>query len=207
MAMKELDAALTAALSDAVRELERRSRAEIVIEMRRRAGSYAHADARFASLAAFCALLFLLFSPWLFAPVWVAVDVAAVWGIALFLAGRSDSVRRWMTTRRERDRASQLGAAAAFHERGVAGTSGETGVLLFFSKLERRLQILADRAVLEAVPALEWNRVVEEARDHEAAPQSLVRVMLELAPLLERHLPLRDGDVDELANAPRFGVE
>jgi putative membrane protein len=200
--MKRLEPAVTDAITEAIRDLERCSCAEVVVEVRARSGSYAHADARFASLVAFLALLVLLFSPWAFAPIWVAVDVAIVWIAALFV--RSDNARRLMATRKEREAQVRNAAAAAFHDRGVANTSGETGVLVYLSVMERRLELLADRGILESVPSLEWNRLTDEARKRNATPETLADVVRALTPLLEKHLPLREGDVDELCNVPFF---
>lgn len=205
--MKRLDPAVTQAIADAVHELERCSCVEVVVEVRARSGSYAHADARFASLLAFAALLVLLFSPWPFAAVWVAVDVAVVWFAGLFIAQRSLFMRRLMTTEKERAERVRLVAAAVFHDRGIANTQDETGVLVYLSILEGRIELLADRGVLEAVPALEWNRLAAEARARHATPETLVEVVRALTPLLERHMPIREGDQDELCNVPRFVTE
>lgn len=198
---------LTTALTDTVREIETRSCAEVVVEIRSCSGSYAHAEARFASTVAFAALIVLLFSPWPFRAFWVAVDVAVVYAIGLFVARRSDSVRRLMT--REPERAAQVRtqAAAVFHERGVANTESETGMLIYLSLLERRLEILADRGVLLAVPALPWNQLLERARGCPGTPPALLEYLRGLAPILEQYLPAREGDVDELANEPRFLAE
>ena len=200
--MKRLDPAVTQSITDAIHEIERCSCAEVVVEVRARSGSYAHADARFASLVAFVALLVLLFSPWTFTPVWVAIDFAIVWMAALFV--RSDNARLLMTTRKEREAQVRTAAAAAFHDAGVANTSEETGVLVYLSVMERRIELLADRGVLEALPSLEWNRIAAEARERNATPETLAEVVRALTPLLEKHLPLREGDVDELCNVPRF---
>ncbi len=205
--MKQLDPATTQAIVDAVQALERCSCAEAVVEVRARSGSYSHADARFASLAAFVALLVLLFSPWHFAAGWVAVDVALAWVLGLFISKKSINVRRLMTTSKERADRVRLVAAAVFHDRGLANTKEETGVLVYHSVLEGRIEILADRGVLEVVPALEWNRLVAEARAKNATPRTLVEVVTALTPLLERHMPVREGDVDELCNVPRFEIE
>jgi len=133
-----VDPAVAAALTEAVRDLESRSSAEVVVEIRSRSGSYAHADARFASLVAFLALIFLLFSPWTFRPGWVVADVAVAWGIGLVAASKSDALRRLLTTDRERAAQVHSTASGAFHDRGVANTSGETGVLVFLSVLVSR---------------------------------------------------------------------
>ncbi|HEX2061788.1 MAG TPA: hypothetical protein VHK90_13700 [Thermoanaerobaculia bacterium] len=199
-----MDAAILKALTDAVRELESCSCAEVVVEVRARSGSYAHADARFASLLAFAVLLVLLFSPWPFAAAWVAIDVAVAWIVGLFVSRKSNAVRRLMTTKKERIASARLIAASAFHDRGVANTAAESGVLIYLGMLEGHIELLADRGVLAAVPSLEWNRIIAMAQKDHATPATLLEVVQELKPLLERHLPSREGDIDELCNVPRF---
>lgn len=195
-------------LADVVRELELRSCAEVAVEVRSRSGSYAHADARFAALLAFLALIVLLFSPWHFAPAWVLIDVAIAYAVGHFAARKSDAVRRLVTTEGERLAAVRNAAMAAFHDRGVANTEGESGVLVYLSLLERQIEVLADRGVLVAVPALEWNRIIGEVRAaHDATPETLVHLIRALMPLLATCLPYREGDRDELANAPRYVPE
>ena len=205
--MKALDPRTTAELTEAIHALERRSCAEVVIEIRARSGSYAHADARFAAALAFVALLVLLFSPWTFAPLFVLLDVAIVYAIGLFVSRRTDSIRRWMTMSKEREAAVHTVAASLFFDRGIANTTGETGVLVYLSLLERRIELIADRGVLVAVPSLAWNQVIAMARQKRATIATLIEILKALEPLLECHLPWREGDVDELQNAPRFVIE
>src|SRR5215212_1080524 len=195
---------LTAALSEAVREIENRSCAEVVVEVRSRSGSYAHAEARFAALVAFAALVTLLFSPWSFRAFWVAIDVAVVYAIGLYLARRSNTIRRFVTRQSERAAQVRTTAAAVFHERGIANTSGETGMLVYLSLLERRIEILADRGILLSVPALPWNQLLERARGCPGTVAALLELLRALGPILGQYLPVGEGDVDELANEPRF---
>lgn len=201
---KTIESEVVTALTDAVRKLELCSCAEVVVEIRSRSGSYTHADARFAAVVAFIALVELLFSPWPFRAGWVAVDVAAAWVLGLFLSRKSDSVRHLMTTSRERIAQSRLVAESVFHERGVANTVSESGVLVYLSLLEGHIELLADRGVLAAVPSLEWNRIAEAARGRLATTDTLLEIMRELTPLLEQYLPSREGDVDELCDMPRL---
>ena len=206
--MKRIDPKTAAELTDAVRELEACSCAELVLEVRARSGSYAQADGRFAAIVAFLALVFLLFSPVPFAPLWVIADVAIAYAIGWAISRRSNAVRRLMTSEKERARQVRTVASSIFFERGVANTERESGLVIYLSMLERRIEIIADRGVLLAVPALEWNRVVGEARASRAAdPRELLRVIRAVLPLLQQHLPVREGDRDELANALRFEEE
>lgn len=152
-------------------------------------------------------LLLLLFSPWPFGAGWVAVDVVVVYALGVWIGKRSNAVRRVMTTPRERATQVRASAASCFHDRGVANTAGETGVLVYLSQLERQIEILADRGVLLAVPPLAWNQLLAAARARAATTETLVEVLRTLTPLLSAHLSQREGDRDELANAPRFVAE
>jgi putative membrane protein len=205
--LKQLDPNVAAQLTDAIHALERRSCAEVVVEIRARSGSYAHADARFGATLAFAALLLLLFSPWTFAPLWVAIDVALVYALGIFLARRTAALRRLMTSTRERQTAVRTVATAVFVDRGIANTRAETGVLVYLSLLERRIELIADRGVLQSVPSLAWNQLLAAAHARSATIETLVEILRALDPLLECHLPWRDGDVDELHNEPRFVIE
>jgi putative membrane protein len=197
-----IDPDVAAKLTDAVKQLEACSCAEVVAEVRSRSGSYAHADGRFASLLAFLTLIVLLFSPWTFHVAWVVGDVAIAWILGLIVASKSDALRFLMTTERERMAQVHATASAVFHDRGVANTSAETGVLVFFSMLEKRIEVVADRGIVKAVPVDEWNEIVRVTRARRATVAMMVETIHSLTPLLARHLPVQEGDVDELCNVP-----
>jgi putative membrane protein len=205
---RQLDPTITASLTQAVHDLELRSCAEVVVEVRARSGSYAIADARFAAILAFAGLLVLLFSPWPFQTPWVAVDVAILYAIGIAVAQRSDFVRRLMTSRRERNVRVQTTARAVFVERGVSYTEKATGLLVYLSLLEKQFEIVEDRGVLLAVHPEQWNRLVATARETRSANvASLLDLIHGLAPVLCECLPGGDDNRDELPDAPRFVIE
>lgn len=201
---KRIDPADAASVTEAVRGIEASSSAEVVVEVRSRSGSYTHADARSGALVAFAALLFILFSPWTFDPSWVPGTVLSAYAMGMLASRLSDATRRLLTSRRDRDERVRTHAAATFVERGVANTQGETGLLVYLSLLERRIELIADRGVLDAVPVLEWNQLMETVRMRHATTATLVEVIRALQPLLARYSPSRAGDRDELANEVRF---
>lgn len=202
--MRKLDPAVAASLGERIRAVEAGSSAEVVIEIRAHSGSYAHGEARFAALAAFVTLLIVLFSPLDFDPIWVPPVVLGAYVTGVLLARLSNFIRRSMTTRRDRDTRVRTTAAATFVERGVTNTSRETGLLIFLSVFERRMELIADRGILDAVPVLEWNQLLEKTRHRAADTETLLEVLRELEPLLTRYLPVRAGDRDELSNEVRF---
>jgi putative membrane protein len=209
MVRSEFDQSACDQLAQCVREIESETDAEIVIVVRARSGSYAAADYLFASLVAFAGLLFLLFSPFEFHYYWVAVDVLLLFLAGWFAASKSNRIRRWFTSESARAQAVRTHAAAMFYEAGIANTQAEMGVLIYLSLLERRLELIADRGVLKAAPAMEWNRhlhaLTEAGRDPE--PGRLARELRALGALLSRHLPATGENPNELPDMPRFELK
>lgn len=204
---RPFDADAVRRIGDAVRELESRSSAELVVEVRARSGSYAHADGRFAAVAVLVSLAVLVFMP-VTVPAWtVLLDVLAVYPVGLLLARRSDAVRRLFTTRRERLQAVRTHAAALFHDRGVSNTSGETGVLVLASLLERRIEVLADRGLLRLVVANDWNAALIELHDELPIDEErLVAAIRRIGGVLQRDVPAGASNVDELSSVPEVDL-
>jgi putative membrane protein len=196
-------------LADCVREIEKETNAELVIIVRARSGSYLDIDLICGSILAYAGLLFLLFSPWVFAHYWVAVDVALLFGLGFFISSKSNAIRRLLTSRERRARAVREGAAAMFYEAGIANTKAEMGVLIYLSLMERRLELLADRGVLEGAPPLEWNECVfdlQQAGRH-PHPQDFLKVLRAFGQMLAKHIPATDDNPNELGDLPRFELK
>jgi putative membrane protein len=154
MSRTKFDRIAGEALAQAVREIENDTDAEIVIVVRGRSGSYRHADYLCGAIVALIALVFVLFSPFEFHTYWVPIDVAALFIAGAFVCSRTDAIRRILTGKEFRAKAARTGAAAMFYEAGIANTSAENGLLIYLSLLERRLEVIADRGILKAIPAL-----------------------------------------------------
>ena len=209
MGRSRFDQAACDRLAERVREIETRTDAEIVITVRARSGSYRHADYLCGALLAFLLLLFLLFSPWTFSHYWVAVDIAVIFALGVYLSSRSDALRRLFTSQEERAGNVRASAAAMFYEAGIANTLNEMGVLIYLSLLEGRLELIADRGVLGAVPPLEWNECVFELHKAGRKPQleTLLQALNQMGELLATHLPPTGDNPNELGDQPRFELK
>ena len=202
----DFDTAARTALTNCIREIEKRTDAELVLVVRARSHSYAGANYLFGALLAFVGLNFLLFSPITFHQIWVPIDIALLFVLGAYVSSRSNAIRRWLTRRSVRNKAARAGAAAMFYEAGIANTKAELGVLVYLSLLERRLELIADRGILKAVPALEWNQALFELRQagKEPRPETLTAGLEKLGLLLAQYLPASADNPNELPDAPRF---
>lgn len=202
----DFDTAARTALTKCIREIEKRTDAELVLVVRARSQSYAAANYLFGALLAFGGLNFLLFSPFDFHQIWVPIDIALLFVLGTYVSSRSNAIRRWLTRKGVRNKAARAGAAAMFYEAGIANTKAELGVLVYLSLLERRLELIADRGILKAVPALEWNQALFEL--HQAGkqprPETLRAGLEKLGLLLAQYVPASAENPNELPDAPRF---
>src|SRR5215813_3377454 len=158
-------------LADCVRQIEKTTDAELVIVVKARSDHYRQADYLFGAILGFAGLLFLVFSPFNFHPYWFVVDVIALFVLGAFLSSRSNAIRRFLTSVSFRAKAVRTSAAAMFYDAGIANTHAEVGILIYLSLLERRLELIADRGVLRAVPPLEWNHRLFELQQAGNSPQ------------------------------------
>jgi putative membrane protein len=205
----KFDQAAGESLAQAIRDIEKDSDAEIVIAVRGRSGTYRHADYLCGAIVALVGLIFVLFSPFEFHTYWVPFDVVALFIAGAFVCSRTDLIRRVLTSKDFRAKAARTGAAAMFYEAGIANTSAENGLLIYVSLLERRLEVIADRGILKAVPALKWNNSVFELKriGRQPEPESLIEAVRDLGRLLAEYMPATGENPNELPDGPRIELK
>ena len=196
-------------LADCVKEIEKNTDAELVIVVRARSASYAHADYLFGFFTAFIILLLVLFSPFEFHEYWIPLDVIAAFVIGALVSSRSNSLRRLFSREKYRTQVARAGAAAMFYEAGIANTNAEVGVIVYLSLLERRLEVIADRGVLKSVPSNEWNGALFELHNagRNPVPTQFQEVLNKFGQLLATHLPATGENPNELPDMPRFELK
>lgn len=124
--------------------------------------------------------------------------------IGAIVAGALPPVMRALTPPEERDRAVYRRAVEAFLELELFDTDSRTGVLLFVSLNEHRIEVLADRGIDEQVNDTAWSDVTDHIRrgiENDRLTQGLLNGIERCGTVLEEHgLEARPDDEDELAN-------
>ncbi len=196
-----LDEQAKTALGAAVRSIEARSSAEVVVAVRARSADYRQADVAAGALVAYAALGFMLFSPWPFELEWIFVDPLLAGVAGALLASPFPGVRRAFTSAAARRRAVESAARASFLEKHIGETGERTGLLVYVSLLERAAYVVADRSVRDAVDAKAWSAAVaaiDTAVARGATGEAVAACIAALGDILGRALPRRAGDVNEL---------
>ena len=187
-------------MRDAVASVERQTSAEVVIALRRSSGHYRQADLLAGSLAALAALCVFLYYPEPFDYTYLPLELIGFFACAGAASEHLPPLQRLLTSRKVRDENVHDAARGFFVDKRISRKTGRTGILVYLSALERRVEIVADIGVDEAALGPRWR----EARDRMEA--SLVRGSLDgflqaleaMGPILAEALPHHAGDVNEL---------
>lgn len=94
-----------------------------------------------------------------------------------------------------------------FIQSGVAETKDRTGILIFISYWEQRVELIADKGINEKISQDKWDRIVEnlvadiKSKDMKGG---LLRAIRACGFILDEHFPIKIGDVNELDNNITF---
>jgi putative membrane protein len=124
--------------------------------------------------------------------------------IALYFVLGIAPLLRLITSAAVREQAVSDAVRLLFLRRGITETRERSGVLIFLSELERRVEILADRGISEHVGKQGWEALVTELtasiRDQKGV-QGLTTAVERIGAKLATHFPPRADDTNELDNA------
>lgn len=202
MARKFVDKAASEALVQAIQAVEEESSVEVVIKIRHHSGSYHHADFLVGCAAAIITLTWMMLTPaHHFSSIGIVLDPALV-GLAFgLLTTQLPFLRRWLTLNKNSRERVKLGAWAGFYERGVSRTRARTGMLVYASLLERDVELVCDRGIIEVLgfETIEEERLrIRDALRKNFSGLGLAKGITELKVICGQELPCGDDDINEL---------
>ncbi|MFW5642570.1 MAG: TPM domain-containing protein [Alkalispirochaeta sp.] len=155
------------------------------------------------AVESFLAGLFWGYEGWILAAAagFVALAVA---GVAYLLA-QIPAVDRAIVPGKVREEAVRRRALRHFVEAGVHDTKDRTGVLLFVSMMERRVELVADTGIAAKVPEREWKEIVATLTSgigRGETATALVAAVEGIGAILADRVERRTDDMNELKNRP-----
>ncbi|NBB87295.1 MAG: hypothetical protein GVY12_13890 [Bacteroidetes bacterium] len=136
--------------------------------------------------------------------------IGAAAAVAL-LSSALAPVTRWLIPKDHINRAVGQRAKVAFVEEEVFATRGRTGILLFVSLLEHRIEVLADAGIYAHVANEAWQAVADHIRsgmESDSLTEGLIAGIAACGKILQAHGFEADADnPDELRNQLRTSEE
>lgn len=135
---------------------------------------------------------------------WLFIGIFALLFIPIYyLVKRTDRLKYYFLNPDHVEEEVSKSALAAFYSQGLYKTSGDNGILLYISVLEKKVWIFADAGINNKIEQARWDNVVTELtigikqNDHCLAICTAVTSMGEI---LKEHFPYDKEDKDELHN-------
>ena len=205
-----------ARIAEAIDAAEAKTSGEIVPYVAVRSAPYAAVPWRAGVLGALLmlALLVLARAVLLGLPAFLTADITALalmlgaGGFSAYVAASVPALIRRFAGADRMDAAVHQRALQAFVEEDVFATRDRTGILLFVSLLEHRIEVVADAGIYRAVDAAEWRGVTARIRtgiEDGVLAQGLIDGIEQCGAILREHgLRPSPDDADELSGRIRF---
>lgn len=188
-------------ISRAITDAERNTSGEIVAVIADKSSHYQHVPFMWAALLALLVPWPLIHFTWMQVQ-WIyliqLIVFLALLALAWHPAIRLGLVPKSIANANVRRRASEQFLAQNLHT-----TVGRTGVLIFVSIAEQRVEIIADSSIAERVPAETWQAIVDAFTAEIAAGRAVdgfVHAIEKIGAHLAEHFPPGSRDPNELPN-------
>jgi len=198
-----LDSTAKDEVARVIRELEAKTSAEVVVAVRAVSGHYRHTDWLVGFGLALVALCVFLFHPAPFDEHLLPFEILLVFVLGGFLSASVAPLRRVLTSRRLMAENVLRAARAAFVERGVSRTRGRTGLLIYVSTFEQKVELVGDIGLdFEALgdDFTAARRRIEASVEGAGGLSAFLSALGELGAALGRSLPRAEDDQNELAD-------
>lgn len=204
-------------IKEAVKKAESKTSGEIVTAFIKESDSYAIYELTFSFACGFIYFIILLFFSvpiekllmnifWDYSTKYLLAfygfSIFFVISIVYFLTNISFIDRLIINKKIMRQKVRER-ALRYFIEAGVLNTKDRTGILIFISYLERRVELIADSGISDKISEAQWVSITKTIINGIKAKKfipNLCESIVECGKLLQKHFPIKKDDVNELAN-------
>jgi putative membrane protein len=194
-------------IASAVESAEAKTSGEIVVCYVGQSGRYRWVYATAALLGLFVGTLLSLvvhWGSWSFSA-WNLLLWQSISAFAFVLLFQFPALRRLLISKAEFATRTHTSAVQVFMESGVMRTRDRTGVLLYVSVFEHRVEIIADQGIHQVVGNGYWDQqvaaIILGIRANKAG-EAICAAIAEIGSKLAGNFPPRADDTNELPNQP-----
>jgi putative membrane protein len=189
---------------DAVKAVESKSSAEIVVSVKARSDEYREVDLVAGVLVAIAVLAVLMYHPAELDADLMPVETLVAFVVASVLVNKIGPIKRALLSKKRRSDRTLTTARATFVEAGVSRTRDRSGILVFVSEFERTVCVVPDVGIDESKLGAGWKSGLAALERAGAAldPAAFATALASLGPVLGDAYPRREDDINELPDAP-----
>ena len=204
-------------IGSAVKEAESKTSGEITTAIIKESYNYAIYELMFAVIIGLIYFVISMFfadsiEKWLQNMFWdYSVNYLIMfYGFSIFVVitifyfiGNISSIDLLIVPKKVRNEKVKQRAIRHFMESGVNNTKDRTGILIFISLLEKKVELLADSGINEKISQEKWQHIVDniiEGIKQKAVASHLIKSICDCGTLLSEHFPIQSDDINELSN-------
>jgi uncharacterized membrane protein len=146
-------------LSECLAEIQKETSATLAVVIHGSSGNYLDVAYLSGAVLAWVGLVFLLVIPQEVHDYNLPIITVLLFLIGAWVCSQT-RLRRWLTTRRRRRHQVKRAAEAAFVAEGVHHAPHSRGLLIYWSRLEQTIEVIADTGIVKALPTEEWHRLL-----------------------------------------------
>lgn len=204
-------------INNAVKKAERKTTGEITLSVIKESYDYTAQELMFGIISGFFYFMIMMFFTakveiliqgmfWDYSPHYLLIFYGFSTFLVIFifyLIANLTFMDRLIVSRKLMRKKVNERAIRHFMESGVYNTKDRTGILIFISLLEKRVELLADRGISKKIPQEKWNSIMEhiiEGIKTNRFIDHILEAISQCGNLLAKHFPAHPDDVNELGD-------
>jgi len=191
----------------AVTGCEKNCDAEIVITISGESGPYADIHLLFAVICSLLAICFIVFTPIEFSELSGFFLIIITFLLSLRLSKKYGNLKVYLTSDDRQAEQVKKAAQLTYFKQAISMTKRRTGILIYFSTLEEKAEMICDTGIKQRMPANILGKLEQELNRIASLPdvmELMIGFIRELGQDLETYIPVHEDNPDELDNAPIY---
>ncbi|UCH92222.1 MAG: hypothetical protein JSV88_18250 [Candidatus Aminicenantes bacterium] len=204
--MKKFDKAFEEKLEQTIAVVEEKTSVEVVAAVTPNSDSYVDAYLKGGLILSIVMLLFLLYSPVFFSEILVPLDLAGAFVLGILIVWLFPQIKRLLISNQRKEKYVKTAANSYFLENNLDETIERTAFLVYISVFEGKYRLIADKGILNALPAGAWKEIqilFQKKFSKKILPQTILETLPLVTQPFSQYLPPAEDNPDELSNRLR----